>query len=241
MNPPPTEDQKVADHFILNVPMAGRYTSAYGLRALAIYKFEPRAHNGIDIGAAAGTPIKAPADGQRFSAASKNHESPNGGSGYWVRTFHSYHTDPEHTDKSTNNKAIIFTYCHMKQATNLTAGQKVTRGMKIGECGGTGITPNGYPNHLHLEAYVLDVPAGSLNSDGGILPGKVAAGQPLHNAYLAAKSARQDPIQVCRWDEIFGAGPGKAHVTTAMASPPVNGAASDNVPVASHVSVPAGP
>lgn len=222
MNPAPTEAQKVANHFIINVPMTGRYTSAYGVRRLAIYNNEPRAHWGIDIAAIEGTPILAPADGWRWQAASKNHESPNGGSGYWVRTFHSYHTDPEHTDKSTNNKAIVFTYMHMKEATNLSSGQAVARGTEIGKCGGTGLTPNGYGKHLHFEAYVFDIPAGSLNSSGQAAAGKAAAGTPLWNAYLAAKRARQDPIQVCRWDAHFSAGAGNAQVTTSQTSPPLN-------------------
>jgi murein DD-endopeptidase MepM/ murein hydrolase activator NlpD len=220
MNPAPTEAQKVANHFIINVPMTGRYTSAYGVRRLAIYNNEPRAHWGIDIAAINGTPILAPADGWRWSAGFS--ESDNGGSGYWVRTFHSYHTDPEHTDKSTNNKAIVFTYMHMKEATNLSSGQAVARGTEIGKCGGTGLTPNGYGKHLHFEAYVFDIPAGSLNSSGQAAAGKAAAGTPLWNAYLAAKRARQDPIQVCRWDAHFSAGVGTARVTTSQASPPLN-------------------
>ena len=220
MNPAPTEAQKVSNHFIINVPMTGRYTSAYGVRRLAIYNNEPRPHWGIDIAAVEGTPILAPADGQRFQSGLQ--ESDNGGAGHYVRTFHSYHTNPEHTDKSTNNKAIVFTYMHMKEATNLSSGQVFTRGFEIGKCGGTGLTPNGYGKHLHFEAYIFDVPPGSLNSAGGILPGKGVVGQPLHNKYLAAKRAKQDPIQVCRWDAHFSAGAGTAQVTTSQTSPPLS-------------------
>ncbi len=216
MNPPPTENQKVATHFQINIPMAGRYTSAYGVRRLAIYNYEPRPHWGIDIAAREGTDIKAPADGQRWEAGFS--ESENGGNGHYVRTLHTYHTDPAHTDKSTNNKAIVFTYCHMKEATNLTRGQFITRGTKVGECGGTGLVPNGYGKHLHFEAYVFDVPPGSLRSNGCVKTSPASARTNIRRKYLEAKRAKQDPIQVCRWDEHFSAGRGRARVTTSQSS-----------------------
>jgi len=214
MPAPPTEDQKVADHFILNVPMTGKYTSPYGTRKLPSEN-APRPHWGIDIGAAEGTAIRAPADGYRFRAG--NQVGLKGGAGNYVRTIHTYHTDPKHTEKSTNNKAIVFSYMHMKEPTTLTSAQKITRGQEVGKCGGTGYKQPDmfYGRHLHFEAVVFDVPAGSLNKNGGVLASAATA---ILKAFNTAKGARQDPIQVCRWDAHFAGGPGKAQVTTSQSS-----------------------
>ena len=95
-------------------------------------------HDGIDIPAPAGTPIKAIADGVVSKVGTP---TTNPSEGYTVRINH---------DASPNPSAYPYLrsyYLHMKDTPPVTLGQHVKAGETIGYVGNTG---NSYGNHLHL-------------------------------------------------------------------------------------------
>lgn len=111
-------------------PQVGWYTSPFArIRMHPIYN-EPRPHPGIDISAAIGTPILAPATGRVVEVRT----IPGYGRtltidhGYGVRTF----------------------YAHCSRV-DVRAGQQIRRGDKIAEVGKTGIATG---PHLHYEVLV---------------------------------------------------------------------------------------
>lgn len=99
-------------------------SSKYGTRTHPISGVK-KFHNGIDIAAPTGTPIIAPADG---TVESVWFDSLNGNA---IKIKHSNHTTG---------------YAHLSK-TNVTKGQKVKQGAKIGEVGSTGGSTG---PHLHL-------------------------------------------------------------------------------------------
>lgn len=87
--------------------------------------------NGVDIGAARGTPIRAAADGTVIIA--RNNGGWNGGYGNYAVLMHE------------NGSQTL--YSHMKN-TIISAGQSVSSGQIIGYVGSTGLSTG---PHLHLE------------------------------------------------------------------------------------------
>lgn len=87
-------------------------------------------HNGIDIGAAPGTPVMASADGQVIAAKVGGY---NGGYGNMIIISH--------------QGGIQTVYAHLLMV-NVSAGQVVTQGQVIGEVGNTGRSTG---PHLHFE------------------------------------------------------------------------------------------
>lgn len=87
-------------------------------------------HNGIDIAAASGTPIKAVADGIVVNSDTATH---NDGFGNRVILKHA------------DGKATL--YAHMIQPASVKVGQSVKRGQVIGKVGNTGLS---YGAHLHF-------------------------------------------------------------------------------------------
>lgn len=87
-------------------------------------------HNGVDIAAAQGTPIKAAGDGVVVNADTVAH---NDGFGNRVVIKH------------TDGKATL--YAHMVSAPPVKVGQTVKRGQVIGNVGNTGLS---YGAHLHF-------------------------------------------------------------------------------------------
>lgn len=100
---------------------------------------EGRAHDAIDIPAAAGTPVVAVADGE----IAKLFQSERGGT-----TIYQYSVD----------RKLIFYYAHLQgYAAGLEAGKRVRQGEVIGFVGDTGNAgPGNY--HLHFSITVLGDP-----------------------------------------------------------------------------------
>jgi murein DD-endopeptidase MepM/ murein hydrolase activator NlpD len=112
--------------FVGHLPVDGSVSSSYGLRMHPILK-EHRHHDGIDIRAAKGTPIRPVASGVVKSAEN------SGSYGNLIVI--------DHGDGWTSR------YAHC-DSINVQLGQPVTRDLEIGTVGATGRTTG---PHLHLE------------------------------------------------------------------------------------------
>jgi len=110
----------------MRLPVSGQVTSRFGNRFHPILGHE-RFHKGVDLRAAAGTPIVAAADGRVSSAGW------HGGYGNQVRIMHA--------------GGIETTYGHMSRIASW-AGEAVRRGQVIGYVGSTGLSTG---PHLHYE------------------------------------------------------------------------------------------
>lgn len=109
-------------------------TSEYGPREVTI-EGASEFHEGIDFGAAEGTPIPSAGAGRVTFAA------PNGGYGNHVRIDH--------------GRGLVTTYSHMATLPKVTVGQIVPTGYDLGPVGDTGVS--GAP-HLHFEVQVNGQP-----------------------------------------------------------------------------------
>lgn len=110
-----------------------RMTSSYGMRDHPIFK-RRRNHNGVDLAAPTGTPIRATGDGivekaQRW-----------GGYGLYVQLDHGGKLETR--------------YAHMSRMA-VSAGERVTKGQIIGYVGSTG---NSTGPHLHYEVRIAGAP-----------------------------------------------------------------------------------
>mgnify|MGYP003606073004 CR=1 FL=1 len=128
---------RAATGFAPAAPMPG-LSSYGGTRAAPAYAIAPRSsrslfmHEGVDLVASAGTPVRAAADGLVVGAA------PNGRYGNWVRI--------EHGGK------LATVYGHMLGfAPGLQPGMTVSRGDVVGFVGSTGRSTGA---HLHFELQV---------------------------------------------------------------------------------------
>jgi murein DD-endopeptidase MepM/ murein hydrolase activator NlpD len=118
----------------LALPIPGaRITSTFGPRMHPIFH-EVRMHTGVDFGAAAGTPIRAAADGVVLYAG------PRGGYGNATIIDHG---------------ASLATLTAHQSAIYVTVGQRVKRGQVIGAVGCTGFCTG---PHLHFEVRVNGTP-----------------------------------------------------------------------------------
>ncbi|HAB34928.1 MAG TPA: peptidase M23, partial [Exiguobacterium sp.] len=110
-------------------PTSGPITQGYGPSSGAYgYTF----HNGIDYGAAKGTPVYATASGKVITSQLK------GAYGNYVMVSH-----------TINGSPFISLYAHMNSR-SVSVGQTVTQGQKIGTVGETG---NAFGTHLHFELH----------------------------------------------------------------------------------------
>jgi murein DD-endopeptidase MepM/ murein hydrolase activator NlpD len=109
-------------------PTNGRITSSFGPRRHPILGYR-RMHNGMDFGAAHGSPIYAVADGVVQMAGY------NGGYGRFVRLSH--------------DGGLGSGYGHMSRIA-VSSGQRVRRGQVIGYVGSSGLSTG---PHLHYELY----------------------------------------------------------------------------------------
>ena len=116
------------DSAAMGRPVDGRVTSGFGMRFHPILG-HARFHRGIDVGAPAGSPITAAADGRVASAGW------HGGYGQQVAIAHA--------------DGVRTTYSHMSRIA-AHAGELVRRGQVIGYVGSTGLSTG---PHLHFEAY----------------------------------------------------------------------------------------
>jgi Peptidase family M23 len=114
-----------SDHYIW--PTTGSGGSPIGMRTHPITGNQ-KMHEGLDIGAPGGTPVYAAADGVAGSAD-------HGGSGYGKHVW------------LTHKNGTVSLYAHLSQI-NVSSGQTIKQGAKIGEVGSTGGSTG---NHLHYE------------------------------------------------------------------------------------------
>ena len=120
-------------------PVNGPVTSGFGPRTHPI-SGGTRIHNGVDIGASSGTPIKAADTGTVVMAGS------NGGYGNWTLIDH--------------GGGLATGYAH-QSSIGVRVGQRVTRGEVIGRVGSTGASTG---PHLHWEVRVNGNPVNPMGS-----------------------------------------------------------------------------
>lgn len=113
-------------------------SSGYGYRVDPVYGGSAF-HAGLDFAAPTGTPVYATADGE-VTAAERA-----GGYGNKIDISHGYN--------------YMTRYAHLSKI-DVTAGQKVKRGDKIGEVGSTGKSTG---SHLHYEVRYKDEPQNPVN------------------------------------------------------------------------------
>lgn len=113
------------------VPCKGVVTSLYGYRTHPVTG-EEKLHAGVDVGADAGTPFLASADGVVQINQFDN------GFGNWLRIEH----------RGLNNRLVYIDYPHLLEKPNLKIGETVKRGQVVGLCGSTGTSTG---PHLHWQ------------------------------------------------------------------------------------------
>jgi len=111
------------------LPVAGHVTSPFGLRRDP-FSGEVREHDGVDLGAPAGSPIRATADGIVRSAG------PRGGYGFAVEVDH--------------GNGLTTLYGHASELL-VSAGDVVRAGQEIARVGSTGRSTG---PHLHFEVRI---------------------------------------------------------------------------------------
>lgn len=112
----------------MRMPVSGGVSSSFGMRYHPILR-QQRFHRGVDLKAAQGTPIRAPADGRVTYAGW------NGGYGRQVRIGH--------------GEGLATSFSHMSRIA-AAPGQAVRRGDVIGFVGSSGMSTG---PHLHYEVF----------------------------------------------------------------------------------------
>ena len=123
------------------IPVGGPIESLFGDRTHPI-EGETKPHNGIDIGALSGTPIKAAFDGEVLEAGE------NDTYGKYIKLGH--------------GKDLITLYAHCSSLLK-EKGQNVAKGDIIAKVGNTGLSQG---PHLHFEVWKGGKPADPLNYIG---------------------------------------------------------------------------
>lgn len=114
-------------------PVQGTITDVFGMRVHPITGAR-RMHNGIDIAAPEGTPIRPLAPGRVASKGANLSEST--GAGNWITVDH--------------GEGLESSYWHMAAPSSLSVGAAVGYGSTLGGVGSTGAATG---PHLHLEVY----------------------------------------------------------------------------------------
>ena len=113
-------------------PASGRYSSSFGWRMHPIYK-TPRQHRGADIATPIGTTVVAAGDGV------VNYAGTMGGYGNVIMISH-----------YNNGQTFTTVYAHLSSI-NVSVGQVVDKGSRIGASGNTGASTG---PHLHFEMHI---------------------------------------------------------------------------------------
>jgi murein DD-endopeptidase MepM/ murein hydrolase activator NlpD len=148
----------------LSWPVDSVYVTSY---------FGPRwgkIHNGIDLRAAVGTPVKAAADGVVAGVGDTDQTCAGASFGKFILIKY--------------NNGLATTYGHMS-LTKVSKGQKVSRGQIVGYSGNTGYSTG---PHLHISVYPKD------GVDVKSLPSKSCPGKTLTQP-IAATNAYLDPAK----------------------------------------------
>ena len=120
-------------------PSDGVFTSGFGVRVSPMGDGGEKMHEGIDIAAGVGTPIRAPAGGTVVFAGKKS------GYGQIVMVDHGY--------------GLETWYGHTSRVL-VRAGQKIKRGQSIALVGNSGRSTG---SHLHYEVHVNGIPVDPIN------------------------------------------------------------------------------
>ncbi len=120
-------------------PSDGVFTSGFGVRVSPMGDGGEKMHEGIDIAAGVGTPIRAPASGTVVFAGKKS------GYGQIVMVDHGY--------------GLETWYGHTSRVL-VRAGQKIKRGQSIALVGNSGRSTG---SHLHYEVHVNGIPVDPIN------------------------------------------------------------------------------
>ncbi|HEX7118683.1 MAG TPA: M23 family metallopeptidase [Longimicrobiales bacterium] len=121
-------------------PTTGYLSSSFSRNRWHPILNRARPHEGVDIAAAAGTPVLAAAKG-RVTYAGRN-----GDYGWMVEIDHGH--------------GLVTRYAHMLKRPTVSRGQRVERWQKIGEVGATGLAS---APHLHYEVLKNGVPTNPSN------------------------------------------------------------------------------
>ena len=119
-------------------PLEGEHVAAYAMDCLSYNSTtrDWRVHDGIDIAAAAGTEVKAAADGQIYSV---------------------YNDDSMGTTVVIRHEdGYVTVYASLAEEVAVTAGDKVTLGQTIGTVGETALLENALGEHLHFAVLCND-------------------------------------------------------------------------------------
>jgi murein DD-endopeptidase MepM/ murein hydrolase activator NlpD len=146
----------------MGMPVHGRVTSGFGNRFHPILGYV-RFHKGLDLAAAAGTPIVAAADGRVVTAGW------HGGYGQEVQVAHA--------------AGLETTYGHMSRIA-ARVGEMVRKGEVIGYVGSTGLSTG---PHLHFEVTRNGLPVNPASVKMSAGPGQLA-GEKLHHFHDELRS-----------------------------------------------------
>jgi murein DD-endopeptidase MepM/ murein hydrolase activator NlpD len=124
---------------VLSMPIEGEdqsdMTQGYGATPFALTEYVHHWHNGIDLAASVGTPLRAAADGVVDAEANEDLYCPHGAYGKFITIKH--------------NNGLVTLYAHMSKQI-VAIGDHVTRGQIIGYSGATGDVTG---PHLHFTVF----------------------------------------------------------------------------------------
>ena len=119
-------------------PLEGETVAAYAMDCLSYNSTtrDWRVHDGIDIAAAAGTEVKAAADGQVYTV----YQDDTMGTTVVIR----------------HEEGYVTVYASLAEEVAVSAGDKVTMGQTIGAVGETALLENALGEHLHFSVLCND-------------------------------------------------------------------------------------
>lgn len=121
-------------------PVEGEVLADYAMEVLSYNQTtrDWRVHNGVDIAAAAGTPVQAAADGQVYTV----YDDDQMGTTVVIRHEGGYTTK----------------YSSLAADVSVSAGENVTMGQTIGTVGTTALMENALGEHVHFSVTLNDEP-----------------------------------------------------------------------------------
>ena len=144
-------------------------TQQFGRTSASGRLYASGSHNGLDLKALMGTPIKAMADGTVAGAGDTDLTCPRASFGKWILIKH--------------DNGLAATFAHLS-VISVSGGQKVKRGEIIGYSGNTGYSTG---PHLHISVY----PNNGVNAESRP---SAACGGKTYYMPIAAVNAYLDPL-----------------------------------------------